>query len=250
MLLSAGAAFLLGWTAPLPLAGRLLEKRGRDASNPIAKHVSTTPAHAPSRSGSILPRTACASALAIYACLLWTSGAGTLECALLVAAAACMLTALLCDCRERLLPWELCLVLLALGCARSLVASGAAELLFSLALAAACVGLLALSRLTAARLSRAEPVGAGDMRFLPGLFALTGPEGGILGAFACALVMGAWALSVCLRASLGKQRAKEASARSPGNSGIAEARAAPIAQTSLPVAPGFCAWFLVGTLCA
>ena len=262
----AVAALILGWAVPLPLASRVLIRRGCDASH--LPELAASP-RAVSRMRAHLPRAACASSLAVLACLARQVCPGVPAAALLVAAGAVMQCALVCDLRERILPWELCLALLAVGVAYSLVTREPAELAAALMAAAATVGLLWIACLAAARAGRPEPIGEGDLRFMAGLFALCGPEGSLYGALACAMAMGAWAAVVCVMRLLHRGGAGVGAGASTGigtgtgtsagagagidaGAGVAAEAGAGVGVGSagaLPVAPGFCLWMLVGTLC-
>lgn len=198
-----------------------------------------------------------------------------------------MLTALVCDVRARILPWELCAALLVFGSAYCLLEHGGAELACALMLALACIAALACSRALAARLGRPCPIGAGDMRIAPGLIAACGLAGSVLGACACALFNGLWALGICARACVKRVCARERDAPSgsaaaaascerdgerecardmpagmpaelPPAPGGGECDSAPrgeedeagtLAAQTLPMAPGLCVWFCVGVLC-
>ena len=188
-----------------------------------------------------------------------------------------MLAALACDVRARILPWELCLAMLVLGCAYSLLVREPAELLMALSLAAALDTALVLLRLIAGHMGLSEPVGEGDLRFMPGLFALCGFAGSVRGALACSLVMGAWAFAVLARKLLQRGRGGRhslvsgahgrhaldggvhgrralAPAAAPAECGGTQLREHTAAVNSqhregLPLAPGFCAWLCVGVLC-
>ena len=189
-----------------------------------------------------------------------------------------MLAALACDVRARILPWELCLAMLVLGCAYSLLVREPAELLMALALAAALNTVLVLLRLIAGNMGLSEPVGEGDLRFMPGLFALCGFAGSVRGALACSLVMGAWAFAVLARKLLQRGRGGRhslvsgahgkhalaggvrtqpicATAAVPAECGSTQLREQVVAASGqrhegLPLAPGFCVWLCVGVLCA
>ena len=276
MLFQAVAALILGWAAPLPLAWRLLSKRGRDAS-PHITHSHRT-ARGATRARPPLPRMACASALCLFSCLAWQVCANWMPWALLVLAGTCMLAALACDVRARILPWELCVAMLVLGCVYSLLTRTPAELLMALALAAALNTALTLLRLMAPHVGLSEPVGEGDLRFMPGLFALCGFAGSVRGALACSLVMGTWALVMLARRLLqrgtGGRHSLVSGARgrhtlAPGSCGphapVPAAAPAECGSThlreravtansqhheGLPLAPGFCVWLCVGVLCA
>ena len=221
-------AFALGWAAPLPLARRLLQKRAVDASPPFHQ---TTYACLAARARTLLPRMACASALALFSRHAWQAvhaasadgteaawasyvvgaawaGAVTWAAfALAMLAGTIVLCALACDLRARILPWELCLALLATGCAYGLVIRGPTALAASLAAAAIAVGVLVAVRAAASHAGRDEPIGAGDLRLMPGLFAMCGIQGSLTGALTCSVAMGVAALVVlACRAAKGMQR--------------------------------------------
>ena len=200
-----------------------------------------------------------------------------------------MLAALACDVRARILPWELCVAMLALGCSYSLLTRTPAELFMALALAAALDTSLVLLRLIAPHMGLSEPVGEGDLRFMPGLFALCGFAGSVRGMLTCSLTMGVWALAVlvcrtlqrgvcsgrhslvsgahgkhalasstrtCQALAHGSGRphrpALTATAVECGSTQLCEHAIAANDRhhEGLPLAPGFCVWLCVGVLCA
>lgn len=234
MVLFGLAAFVLGWAAIVPLARALLSRRispqkRRKALPGQAVPFPCTPPRRASTASSphhTVPRLASASALSLSALLVWNAERTPLGGCALIAGASCLLVACCCDCRARIIPWETCAALLVSGCAFALAELGAQALLFSLIASGICIGMLGLARLVARRRKRPCPVGAGDLRLLPGLFAFGTLYDSLCGAFCCSLFMAAWAL---------------------GALALARARKTAV-PAALPMAPGFFLWFLASTL--
>lgn len=229
MLLCGFMALILGWFAIVPLGNALLKKR----SSPQTLHASTAlkwchahehPAgrHVPTPFRLFMGKLACASVSCCMYLAAWGPDAGHAASIALLCGITALLVAAYCDCAQRIIPWETCLAALVSSIVFSVFTRGAAQLVLSLGLAVACTGVLAVCRSCALRLERPDPIGMGDIRLLPALFAFCGIRGSFHGAFACSLVMALAAAIVLVR-----QRRTGKSA-------------------GLPLAPGLCVWFVAG----
>ena len=240
MLLFGITAFVLGFTAVVPLASMLLAKRGICPAYPTAPGSCPSPRlllSVPweSTKGLCLPTTTSskahiaralsASTLFLWACLVWHIPLSNAGHVLIVLGFACLQTATVCDLDMRIIPWELSLAASVFGLLFSLVEYGASELVLSLGLAFCTLGALEAFRILARRCGRPEPIGTGDLRLLPALFLFCGCSGSIYGAFAASAVMGLWAIAFLM-----KNRSRDV-------------------PHALPMAPGLSIWFLVGTTC-
>ena len=237
-------ASILGYLAMVPFVSLLLKRRTpslrQDAptltdSLPL-RRVSAgrpvpLPAHLPV-TNHVPGRLACASSSLCICLVGWQADVGPLPlAALLVGALACSAAAQ-CDCVAGIIPWECCLAALVAGALFAATTYGVSELLLSLGFALTCIGILAICKLLAMRLGRPDPIGAGDLRLLPALFAFCGVRGSLCGAFSCSLLM----CLAALIALLARRRC------------VGTARAAPQGATgmALPLAPGLCVWLVAG----
>lgn len=241
MLLFGISAFVLGFTAVVPLASMLLAKRVFCPACPAAPGNCPPPRLlSSSRMGSTgelslptttsskahIARALSASTLFLWACLVWQIPLSNAGHVLIVLGFACLQAATVCDIDARIIPWELSLAASVFGLLFSLVEYGTSELALSLGLAFCALGTLETARILARRCGRPEPIGAGDLRLLPALFLFCGCLGSIYGAFAASVVMGLWAIAFLIR-----NRSRDV-------------------PHALPMAPGLSIWFLVGIACA
>lgn len=134
---------------------------------------------------------------------------------------AFMEAVLLCDLRERIIPWELCAGMLACALFFQLAAGAGSELLASALFALVLVAALSLCNIASRHLSEPAAIGAGDLRLIPALCIFGGIQGSFLGMLACAVLMGAWALVLLFMR-----------------------RTTP--RSKIPLAPGLTLWFVVG----
>lgn len=218
-------AFALGWFAVPELARLLLERRKRykisDSGAILYPDSSTT---MPRLFAVPMPtcRIACGTGLACMAALCW-SKMGALSCSLALSGFAIMETVCVCDLKARVIPWELCLVLLVLAVPFRIATGSAAEFAASVALAALLLLLFETCNLVSRRLHSSSAIGLGDLRLIPALCLFGGFEGSLLGMFSCSVLMGAYAILA-----------------------LAMKWATP--RSGIPFAPGLAVWFAIGSL--
>lgn len=157
------------------------------------------------------------------ASLAWLLIENPVACVAFSLACACMGALLACDLRHRILPTGFVAAFLGLGIVYRLAMSGVSQLLL-IGIPVGCIALtlLALNELRVRR-GENELVGSGDLRMLVPLALFSGLQGMWCGICAASVVMGFVALLALLTGSARR-------------------------GSHIALAPGLCAWLLLGTL--
>lgn len=216
-------AFFIGWFAVPELARLLLERRKKyrlSDSGAILYPSSSTTMPRPFAAPLIACRFLCGTGLACMAALCWNF-MEPLPCSLALSGFALMETACVCDLKARIIPWELCLVMLMLAIPFRLATGSVEELVASVALALLLLFLFEACNLVSRRLHSSTAIGLGDLRMIPALCMFGGLEGTLVGMFSCSALMGAYAVLA-----------------------LAMKWATP--RSGIPFAPGLAVWFVVG----
>lgn len=218
-------AFVLGWLGVPELARLLLERRHdyrMSDSGAILYPASSTSMPRLCSASPQAERLFSALALACMA-VICQNCLDSLPSLLVLIGFALMEAACICDLRARIIPWELCLAALGLAVAYCLVRDGISGLLCSILLALVLLMMLACCNIASRHLHSSTAIGLGDLRLIPALCLFGGLEGSLLGMFACALLMGCYAILV-----------------------LAMKWATP--HSGVPLAPGLTVWFAIGSL--